>query len=386
MLVDMISRAPDKRLNLGMIHQQFEQLGLTQAQVSAELGVSREAVSKWLKNEKFPRPDKLLRLARFLQLSFDEIVTRIETVNDPVVAFRKKGSHRISKDYIQDAKFTGSLLEKLVPYLPFDSFSRPPSLINSRLDYQYIQRVAKGIRSEIEATDESEIHFRNLISFFNKYHAVIIPVFWGNKDQHENALHIYLPKTMTTWIYLNLDSKIHDFKFWMAHELGHVKSPDLKEDRAEDFADAFAGALLVTKEMAEKEYVHLRRLGTVAKQINRLKQVAEALVVSPITVCYEINKYAAHTNKPKIDLETHREIYKANTNFGKKYQTVSEVLFDDKKPTPSEYISCAKKSFDSPFFDALTAFLKENKKPAGFIQSVLNLPLADAQLLYEELC
>lgn len=382
----MNNRPPNKRLNLERINQRLEKLGLTQAQVSSELGVSREAVSKWLKNQKFPRPDKLLRLARFLQLSFDQIVTRIESVDEPVVAFRKKGSHKISEDYIQDAKFTGSLLEKLVPYLPFDSFSRPPSLINPRLDYQYIQGVAKGIRSEIGATDESEIHFQRLISFFNKYHAVIIPVFWGKKHQHENALHIYLPKTMTTWIYLNLDSKIHDFKFWMAHELGHVKSPDLKEDLAEDFADAFAGALLVSKEMAEKEYVRLRRLGTVPKQINRLKQVAEALVVSPITVYYEINKYAEHANKPKIKLETNREIYKATTNFGKEFQSVSQVLFDNKKPTPSEYICCPKRTFNSPFFDALTAFLKENKKPASFIQSVLNLPLADAQLLYEELC
>lgn len=382
----MSGRAPNKKLNLKRINLQLEKLGLTQAQVSSELGVSREAVSKWLKNKKFPRPDKLLRLARFLQLSFDEIVTKIETVDEPVVAFRKKGRHKISRDYIQDAKFTGSLLEKLVPYLPFDSFSRTPSLIDPKLDYEYVQRVAKGIRSEIGATDQSEIHFQSLISFFNKYHGVIIPVLWGNKQQHENALHIYLPKTMTTWIYLNLDSRIHDFKFWMAHELGHVKSPNLKGDMAEDFADAFAGALLVSNAMAEKEYVHVRRLGTVPKQISRLKQVAEALVVSPLTVYYEINNYAEHADKPKIDLETNREIYKVTTNFGKKHQTVSHVLFDSKKPVPSDYISCARKTFESPFFEALTAFLKESKKPAGFIQSVLNLPLADAQLLYEELC
>jgi transcriptional regulator with XRE-family HTH domain len=381
-----MKKEPNKQLNLERINRQLERLGLSQAQVSSELGVSREAVSKWLKNKTFPRPEKLLRLARFLRLSFDEIVTRIETTNEPVVAFRKKGSHKISADYIQNAKFTGALLEKLVPSLPFDSFSRPPSLINPRLDYQYIQRVAKGVRLEIGEGDESEIHFQNLITFFNKYHAVIIPVFWGTKHQHENALHIFLPKTMTTWIYLNLDSKIYDFKFWMAHELGHVKSPNLKEDMAEDFADAFAGALLVSKEMAEKEYVHLRRLATVPKQINRLKQVAEVLVVSPITIYYEINKYAKDAKKPKIDLERDREIYKATTNFGKEYPTVSQVLFDNKKPTPSEYISCPKKTFDSPFFEAVTAFLKENKKPAGFIQSVLNLPLADAQLLYEELC
>ena len=382
----MISNVSNKQLNVNKVAQKLESLGLSQAKLASELGVSRQAVSKWMRNEKFPRPEKLLRLAKLLKLSFDEIVRKIESDDEPIVAFRKKGMHKIPPDYIENAKDIGSLLEKLVPYLPFDNFSRPPSLIDPKLDYIYVHRITKEIRRIIGADGQSEIFFESLISFFNQYHAVLIPVFWGNRNQHENALHIYLPKTMTTWIYLNLDSKMHDFKFWMAHELGHVKSPDLKGDLAEDFADAFAGALLIDQKTAESEYIHLRRLGAIAKQINRIKQVAEALVVSPITVYYEINKFAKHTNKPEIDLETNRAIYKAATVFNKQFKTVSQLLFNNKKPTPSEYISCPKKIFESPFFDALKAFLKESRKSAGFIQSILNLPLADAQHLYEELC
>jgi len=191
---------------------------------------------------------------------------------------------------------------------------------------------------------------------------------------------------MTTWIYLNLDSKIHDFKFWMAHELGHIKSPDLKGDEAEDFADAFAGALLIDEETAKIEYAQMCRLGTISKQINRLKEIAANLVVSPITVYYEINKYAKHIHKPEIDLETNNAIYRAATVFNKQFKTASQYFFENKKPTASEYISCPKKVFKSPFFDALRSFLKEHKKPAGFIQSILNLPLTDAHYLYEELC
>ena len=377
---------PNKKLNVKKIIEKLESMGLSQSNLASELSVSRQVVSKWMKNEKFPRPEKLLKLAHRLKLSFDEIVVRLPSEGEPIFAFRKKGRHKISDDYIEAAKYTGSLLEKLVPYLPFDNLSRPPSLIDPKLDYEYIHRITKEIRSAIGATGTSEISFQHLISFFNQYHAVIIPVFWGSKDQHENALHIYLPKTMTTWIYLNLDSKIHDFKFWMAHELGHVKSPDLKDDEAEDFADAFAGALLIDKETAKKEYAQMCRLRTIPKQINRLKETAENLVVSPITVYYEINKYARHINKPEIDLETNHAIYKATTVFNKQYMTVSQSLFKNKKPTASEYLSCPKKLFQSPFFDALRSFLKENKKSAGFIQSILNLPLADAHYLHEELC
>ncbi|MCD6296264.1 MAG: helix-turn-helix transcriptional regulator [Deltaproteobacteria bacterium] len=377
---------PDKELNVKKIIEKLESMGLSQSKLASELGVSRQVVSKWMKSEKFPRPEKLLKLAHRLKLSFDEIVVRLPSEGEPVIAFRKKGTHKISDDYIEAAKYTGSLLEKLVPYLPFDNLSRPPSLIDPKLNYEYIHRITKEIRAAIGATGTSEISFQRLISFFNQHHAVIIPVFWGNKDQHENALHIYLPKTMTTWIYLNLDSKIHDFKFWMAHELGHIKSPDLKGDEAEDFADDFAGALLIDEDTAKREYIQMCRLRTIPKQINRLKETAENLVVSPITVYYEINKYARHINKSELDLEKNRAIYKATTVFNKQFNTVSQSLFKNKKPTASEYIACPGSLFQSPFFDALRSFLRENKKSAGFIQSVLNLPLADAQYLYEELC
>jgi transcriptional regulator with XRE-family HTH domain len=266
----MQSNRPDRELNIEKITEKLDSMGLTQSKLASELGVSRQIISNWMKKKKYPRPEKLLRLAKLLKLSFDDIVIKMATEEEPIIAFRKKGKHKISKDYIESAKYMGSLLENLVPYLPFDHFSRPPSLINPNQGYEYIHQVTKEIRKEIGATETSEIRFQSLISFFNQHHAVIIPVFWGDRDQHENALHIYLLKTMTTWIYLNLDSRIHDFKFWMAHELGHVKSPALKGDDAEDFAEDFAGALLMVKETAEMEYNQMRRLGTISKQINRL--------------------------------------------------------------------------------------------------------------------
>jgi len=382
----MKNNFPNKKLNLENIAGKLESMGLSQSKLASELGVSREAVSKWMQNEKLPRPEKLLRLAHLLKLSFSDIVIKVASEDEPIIAFRRKGRHKIPEDYVETAKYMGSLLEKLVPYLPFDKFSRPPSLIDPKPDYGYIHKITKEVRANIGATGTSEISFQSLISFFNQHHAVLIPVFWGNKQQHENALHVYLPKSMTTWIYLNLDSKMHDFKFWMAHELGHVKSPDLKGDEAEDFADDFAGALLIDEETARNEYIQMCRLGTIPYQINRIKEIAEKLVVSPITVYYEINKYARHINKPEIDLETNHAIYKAAMVFNKQFGTVSQYLFTNKKPTASEYISCPKKVFQSPFFDALESYLKENRKPAGFIQSILNLPLTDAHYLYEELC
>jgi hypothetical protein len=130
----------------------------------------------------------------------------------------------------------------------------------------------------------------------------------------------------------------------------------------------------------------MRQLGTKPKQINRLKEIASKLVVSPLTVYYEINKYARHVNEPEIDLETNKAIFKATMVFNRQHDTVSQYLFEGRKPTASEYFACSRESFQSPFFEALILFLKDNKKSAGFIQNILNLPLADAHYLYEELC
>jgi len=379
-------KTQSKKLNISAINTQLDELGLSNIKVAEEIGVTRQAISSWFNGEKFPRPAKLLKLAQLLKLSFQDLVIKLDTSNEPVVAFRKKGSHKISIEYIEDAKDKGFLLEKIVPYLPYDSLSSPPVLIQPQLDYSYIQKTASRVRQEICKEENDIINFEDIIDFFNRQHAVIIPVFWGNRKNHENALHIFLPKSMTTWIYLNLDSKIHDFKFWMAHELGHIKAPMLQSDDAEDFADSFAGALLVGQKLAEREYIHLRRLTNKSHQINRIKEIADELMISPLTIYYEINKYAKFKRKPLLSLENNNEIFKANTYFCNQYETVAELLFESLPPSPKNYLESARKYFNSPFFESLQNFMTAQKKSVGFLQALLNLSPADSQVLYEEVC
>jgi len=376
----------NKTLHIKNVESKLETLGLSQSQVADTLGVSRQIVSQWLKGSKFPRPSKLLQLSKLVELPFNDLVIKQDTSLEPVVAFRKKGSHKITESYLEDAKDKGYLLQQLVPCLPFDNLSRPPSLIDPKLDYDYIQKAAQRIREEIKRQTGEEINFAELINFFSLYHAVIIPVFWGDVANHENALHVYLPSSMTTWIYLNLDSKIHDFKFWMAHELGHIKSPDLPTEESEDFADYFAGALLVGHDLAEQEYAVLAKFDSERQQIKRIIEVAEELVVSPLTIYFEINRFAEHAGKPSIDLEKNKAIYRANTNFQKSYKSVAAYLFETLPPTPKKYVSVASEVFDSPFFNVLNQYLSENKKSVSFLQELLNLSPADTHALYEEVC
>lgn len=378
-----IYRIMSKQLNIKKISAAMDELGLNQAGLSKKIGVSRTIVSSWLKGTKFPRPDKLLKLGRELNLTFQEVVTKSLANKEPIIAFRKKGG-RITKDiHLEKAREMGQLLELLVPYLANDSYFHPPALKKPKQEYSYIQKVADRIRSEIGIKNDDVIEFDKIIDKINEFEAILVPVFHGNRDNHENALHIFLPSSKTTWIYLNLDTNIHDFKFWMAHELGHVLSPSLRGDEAEDFADAFAQAFLFSEKLAEETYCELKRLKRTRTRISKIIEFSEKLTISPITIYKSILSYALEYEEEEINLAP--EIYAVSQNLNKKYYNVSESIVDNKVLSAELYIDVTNRTFKSPFFDILRLYLSENEKSAGFIQSILDTSFLDAKEIYAEL-
>jgi len=374
----------DKALNIENITAAMEKAGLSPAKISHNLGVSREAVSKWFSGKSLPRPDKLLKLDLTLDLKLDELTLKVDDPTEPVIAFRKRRSTKTTETHIARAKDMGRMLSVLVPYLPYDLLVQPATLKNPTTDYAYVQQVASKLRAEIGVMPDDELSFNHLIKKFNDLQAVIIPVLWGKKDQHENALHIYLPKSMTTWVYLNLDVEAHDFKFWMAHELGHVYTPALRGKEAEDFADAFAGALIFPESLAAMAYDDILRSRTDKSRVVKIRKIAKENSISMVSVYYEVNKYAKHHGLPTIVLDN-AALFGANTNFNKQYLTVSRILFDTDKPTVQAYIQTSRELFDSPIFTALQTYLLEHNKPASYVQCIFNTPLLDAKGIHAEL-
>ena len=357
--------------------------GLNQAALARELDVSREAVSKWLQGRSSPRPDKLLKLALLLDLTLDQMVARVPDATDPVVAFRKMGARKTTEVHIARAQKMGRLLAPLVPYLPFNELVAPAVLKDPRLNYEYVERVAAAVRTEIGLEASDVLDFQHLIRRFRELQAVLIPVLWGARDRHENALHIYLPGSATTWVYLNLDSEVHDFKFWMAHELAHVLAPGLRGDLGEDFADSLASALLCPRQAAEAGYRDVRSLRASGARMNVIKGIARELTISPITVHERLRCYAESEELPVIDLGN--AIYGAARNVNNEYRTVSEMLFGEDAPEPADYIRVSRELFESPFFEALAACLAEHPRSAGYVQSILDIPLLDAKAIHSEL-
>lgn len=370
-----------KNLNISLITQKREELGLNQTELSEKVGVSKEAVSQWLNGESFPRPAKLLKLSQVLNLSYNDILQRTDEF-EPVIAFRKVKSTKTTDEHVKRAKEMGFVLERLVEYLPFETITKPPILNNPQNDYNYIQQTVSILRDKL-GISEIKVSAKDIIKSFEKFKTILIPVLLGSKKNHENALHIHLPKSFTNWVYINLDTKVFDFKFWLVHELGHVFTPTLSGDEAEDFADNFAAAFLFPKEISEKTYFDLKDETRIRDRINHIFNLAQRYVISPYTIQKEVDKFAIHTSQKKINLG---ESFPAQiTNFQKKFQLVSEIWFDKTKPEVDEYLEVVEREFSTVFFDTLRKYISNEKSSPSFIRSILNIPIIDSKEIYQSL-
>ena len=74
--IGMTITAQRKALNIEKIISQLEQLGISQSNLAEKLEVSKQSVTNWIQEKKFPRPAVLLKLAKTLGLSFDEIILK----------------------------------------------------------------------------------------------------------------------------------------------------------------------------------------------------------------------------------------------------------------------------------------------------------------------
>ena len=198
----------------------IQALGWTQKELAAQLGVTGQAVTNWMKGTDFPRPDKLLKLATTLKLGFSDLV-QLPQDEQPVVAFRKKAGAKTKDEHVLKALGMGALLKALVPYLsPLPQLRR--QLSEPSTEYAALQDVVAQVRKSLGLGEGGVLHYELLLGEFADNGAVVVPVMWGTLQNHKNALHILLPQERVTFIFLNLDTYREDFKFWMAHELAHV--------------------------------------------------------------------------------------------------------------------------------------------------------------------
>ena len=371
----------EKTINREIVKKVLQDLGWAQKDLARELNVSAQAVTNWLKGTDFPRPDKLLRLATLLKLGFTDLV--VSAVEDqPVIAFRKKGGAKTTEAHVFKAMTMGLLLKPLVPYLP-ESHSLRIQIPSPIIQYDMLQATASEVRTLLGLGEQTVLSYEHLIDQFASNGAVIVPVLWGEKQNHKNALHILLPHEQATFIFLNLDTRLEDFKFWMAHELAHVYTPHLAgSEDGEDYADALAGALLFPKSIVEIVYPQVVRQSSIQGEIREIQRQASAHNISLFSVFCEINRYAKAQGLPilrckELDIHAIR-----NRQRGK---LISEFLFESAPPEPASYIAAALNVFRSSFFIALQRLIKDQGTGLGYLQQIMDISLADATTLHREL-
>lgn len=366
-------------LRLQQIEDALKGLGWTQRKLASAIEVSPQTVTNWLKGKDFPRPSALLKLSRTLGLSFDELVGSGE--GEPIIAFRRKAATKTTLAHMEKAKRMGYLLKPLVAHLT--TLDDDQTIFRQAgTDYDLVERLAKSRREAMALSQDVVLDYTHLISAFAANGAVLVPVLWGEKGRHENALHILLPEEAVTFVYLNLDVRIEDFKFWMAHELAHIFTPSLcGHDEGEDFADAFAAALLFPRELAEQTNAKCAGLKSQGC-LSIIKAAAQKHEVSVFTVFKQVNAYRVRHSCPPLPLDG--TLVNKVRNSGA-LETVRARLWGEKSPSAEQYVTATQEIFGSPFFAALRKMLVSGQGGVGYLQQVLDGSLADAHAIHEHL-
>lgn len=368
-----------KKINKIAIEIALRNKGFSQARLAELLQVSREAVSKWISGESFPRPDKLLKLGSTLDLKYQELVCEVHD-SPPSFAFRFRANIKQNAGDEERARHIGELLVQLASCLRHPQFENLPTLKSPSCSTAYVEQVCSSLREDMGLAQDAPISIDILLKKSRSLGIILVPVLWGKKDIRENALRIYLPNSHTTWIYLNLDSASCDFMFWFVHELGHAYAPSLTGEEGEIFADLFAQHLLYPTLRSKKLYKKLINVQSPGIIINKIIEEADGLQISPITVYMSIENYCKENSLPSLLPSSNP--YPAFNKYCLEQETIAERYFGKSQLDVADYLIKSKEIFGADFFDALKKLKETRTIPQGFIQQVTQMSLLDSKTLW----
>ncbi len=377
----------DRKLNHELVKTTAQRAGYSFTKLAQEVAVSKESVSKWLNGEANPRPGKAIKLGKVLGLSYEQMFGARDRSLEPQVAFRLVRNQDPSDEHRERAREMGRMYEDLVPYLPFNRFEAPPRLKSPTADYDYLDELCTSLRREMGLEADVPVSLPSLFNHLSdKLQAVVIPVFWGHRNNKaELAAHIYSRKTKTTWIPFNLDTKLWDARFWVAHELAHVYTFDvLDDDASEIFSDAFAGTLVLPVSVAKAAYEELSKVRLKSKKLDVILDYAKRMHVSPICVAKQVDRFAIAKKLAAVNAE-YEGIYPAVSKMVKHEKTVANEFFGNEEPSVAQLLEATANVFKSPFFETLSKYLRANGGSPSFIQGLLDCSLVDAKALNSEL-
>lgn len=374
----------NRHLDTAYLRTALIERGWQQTELAQAVGVSDAAVSQWLGGEHLPRPGMLLKIAMAIGAPVDRLLISDPVASDqPLVAYRRKGQQQTTAFQEDEALDQGFALERLATLLGPRPF-KPREFSNPTTTYDHVEELAATVRSEISAKDGGPVEWSALIAWFSKQQAILVPVFWGERENHGNALHIHLPSSGHTFIYINLDSEELDFKFWLAHEMAHMLTPSMVgTDEGEDFSDVFAGALLFPQRLAAAAYRAAVSAKTPTQSMQALERAATQAGVSLNTVFMQCDRLAKAKGTAPLVIKPER-LHQTRRLLDRRVGKIRRHFFGD-SPTAKEYVAACESKFGTKFFQVLAQYLEASASGPTFIRRVLHCPMKDAIALHEEL-
>ena len=366
-------------IKLDVIENALLKNGIQQNELAKKIGVTPQAVSDWFKRKKNPSPRHLMNISKFLDLKFNEIIAYKEKT-PLIINFRLTKNKKLDDKLLNKAVELGNLLQHLYSYIELSNPSKITRLISPQLDFAYIQKVAKVLRDKI-GTSSGKIFPKSICDYFQELRSIIIPVFWGEDFPLSNALTIYDPSIEITFVYINIDSKIYDIKFWLLHEISHILSFELPYPKSEEFSDRLAGAILYPEEFTADCYFNVLEFQRVNEKIDFLIEKAEGMGISPVTVFKQINEYVKYYNKLEFGINE-STFYSYLSRKDKDSNTVKRLFFKT-QPNAEEFIKETTEKFNTQFYIILSKLIKSNKNfDVHYLRRLMDISYEDAVSIY----
>lgn len=248
----------------------LENKSITQETLAHEVGVSRQALSKWIKGQT-PTGSHLVRLCGALGVPADYFFTE-EPGRIAAPAHRTRGNAK-NNEAMQD-----ETLELARAYeLFFRQAPKPglvPSLRSSRTE-EDARRAARELRNMAGAVEDSPLSAEQVFRLYEQLKISLIPVLFPEKVK---SYAFYVRINGHRVVFLNRRSNRLDMTFALIHEAVHAvrdeeqdSSLDEEQEREEEaFCDRVANLVQFPDSHVDGVWALLREIPP-AKQVNLLK-------------------------------------------------------------------------------------------------------------------
>ncbi|MBE0645517.1 MAG: helix-turn-helix transcriptional regulator [Bacteroidetes bacterium] len=369
----------------GIVDSCLSTAQLSQADVARELGLSREAVSNWMSGESVPRPRHRALLAALLGVSVSALAGASSQSAEPVVAYRRKGTRKVSEAQDELIKREVRWLNALEKRMSEANWIDRLPEHRGEPTVEHARVLAQQFRTQLGHAIQDEVLLgHHVIEWLSSRAVCIVPTFWGAPEYAMHAMYVRLPDSEVHWLFVSLDAAVVDVRFWLLHEVAHMirRRPHDGGRQEEKFADAFAAEVLFPFADARR-FAGILATHSDGEKIDMIKKLAAARIISPATVYLQVNHVLEAESKALLALDA--PIFQATQRLTRGGAKWADGLFGGIVPTAKEFIETCVAKLGTPVFRLAAREIVENNRGPGFVERVLQCGSADAMALHEAL-